>query len=112
MESSVEIPGKFFGNFIEIRNGPRMPGYSLDDFERLAVFGILAFPYVFEEWIIMADKMSREEAGRKCGEETARTHDKDFYQEIGRKGGESRGNSGSSDGKMSREEAGRKGGRS
>ncbi|MFS0840244.1 KGG domain-containing protein [Paenibacillus sp. UNC499MF] len=61
----------------------------------------------------MADKMSREEAGRKGGEETARTHDKDFYQEIGRKGGESRGNdSGSNDGKMSREEAGRKGGRS
>ncbi|MFD2613511.1 KGG domain-containing protein [Paenibacillus gansuensis] len=63
-------------------------------------------------------KMSREEAGRMGGEATAKNHDKEFYQEIGRKGGESRdnnggGNGGSSsggDGKMSREEAGRKGG--
>ncbi|MBB3109710.1 hypothetical protein FHS18_001773 [Paenibacillus phyllosphaerae] len=58
--------------------------------------------------------MSREEAGRMGGEATARTHDKEFYQEIGEKGGESRGRSGGDrdEDKMSREEAGRKGGRS
>jgi general stress protein YciG len=71
--------------------------------------------------------MSREEAGRKGGETTARNHDKEFFQEIGQKGGESRsnndnsggrdpGNSGSNTGNsgsnMSREEAGRKGGES
>jgi general stress protein YciG len=70
--------------------------------------------------------MSREEAGRKGGEATVRTHDKEFFQEIGQKGGEARsnndnsggrdsgnsGNRGNSDGKMSREEAGRKGGES
>ncbi|MDI4646501.1 KGG domain-containing protein [Cohnella hashimotonis] len=61
--------------------------------------------------------MSREEAGRMGGEATARTHDKEFYQEIGEKGGEARGGSNNrsqSDDRngMSREEAGRKGGRS
>ncbi|MDG0812271.1 KGG domain-containing protein [Cohnella rhizosphaerae] len=63
------------------------------------------------------NKMSREEAGRMGGEATARTHDKEFYQEIGEKGGEARGGSNNrsqSDDRdgMSREEAGRKGGRS
>lgn len=64
------------------------------------------------------NKMSREEAGRMGGETTSRTHDRDFYQKIGEKGGESHGGSGGRshsggdrDG-MSREEAGRKGGRS
>ncbi|WP_040228459.1 KGG domain-containing protein [Bhargavaea cecembensis] len=33
-------------------------------------------------------KMTVEEAGRKGGEETARTHDREFYEEIGKKGGE------------------------
>ncbi|EGL19153.1 MULTISPECIES: KGG domain-containing protein [unclassified Paenibacillus] len=64
------------------------------------------------------NKMSREEAGRMGGETTSKNHDKDFYQEIGQKGGEARGNNGNNgnggnsggDGKMSREEAGRKGG--
>ncbi|MEK0313121.1 KGG domain-containing protein [Cohnella sp. 56] len=65
------------------------------------------------------NKMSREEAGRMGGEATSRTHDRDFYQEIGEKGGEAGGGSsnrsqggGSDRGGMSREEAGRKGGRS
>ncbi|MBP3953034.1 hypothetical protein [Bacillus suaedae] len=37
----------------------------------------------------MADnsKMSREEAGRKGGNKTAREHNKDFYEKIGEKGG-------------------------
>ncbi|MGO4950943.1 KGG domain-containing protein [Paenibacillus sp. DRB1-1] len=57
-------------------------------------------------------KLSREEAGRLGGEATAKNHDKEFYQEIGEKGGEARGNSdqSDSDGRMSREEAGRRGG--
>ncbi|MBO7742741.1 glucose starvation-inducible protein B [Paenibacillus sp. MWE-103] len=55
-------------------------------------------------------KMSREEAGRMGGEATARTHDREFYQEIGAKGGKSRGDERRDDGKMSREEAGRLGG--
>ncbi|WP_127489569.1 KGG domain-containing protein [Paenibacillus ehimensis] len=57
-------------------------------------------------------KMSREEAGRMGGEATAKKHDREFYQEIGQKGGEARGNDSndSDDGKMSGEEAGRKGG--
>jgi uncharacterized protein len=59
------------------------------------------------------EKMSREEAGRKGGEMTAKNHDKEFYQEIGKMGGNSRSNrrnDDDDDGKMSREEAGRKGG--
>ena len=32
-------------------------------------------------------KMTVEEAGRKGGEATADSHDKEFYQEIGKKGG-------------------------
>lgn len=35
-------------------------------------------------------KMTVEEAGRKGGEKTARTHGRSFYQEIGRRGGEAR----------------------
>ncbi|WP_159884561.1 KGG domain-containing protein [Paenibacillus puerhi] len=66
------------------------------------------------------DREFYQEIGQKGGEETSRTHDREFYQEIGQKGGESRGNNGNQnrndsrgsedDGKMSREEAGRKGG--
>jgi len=33
--------------------------------------------------------MSREEAGRMGGKATAKNHDKEFYQEIGEKGGKS-----------------------
>ncbi|NEU59834.1 glucose starvation-inducible protein B [Paenibacillus sp. ALJ109b] len=58
-------------------------------------------------------KMSREEAGRKGGEATSKSHDREFYQEIGREGGSTRGNNDGNDDqdrKMSREEAGRKGG--
>ncbi len=36
-------------------------------------------------------KMSVSEAGRKGGQKTAQTHGREFYQSIGRKGGESRG---------------------
>lgn len=32
--------------------------------------------------------MTVQEAGRKGGEETARTHGREFYEEIGRKGGQ------------------------
>ncbi|MDF2814539.1 MAG: Small hydrophilic plant seed protein, partial [Paenibacillus sp.] len=41
-------------------------------------------------------------------------HDREFYQEIGQKGGQSRDNQNNQqkDDKMSREEAGRKGGQS
>ncbi|GKW44719.1 KGG domain-containing protein [Planococcus sp. NCCP-2050] len=66
------------------------------------------------------NKMSREEAGRMGGEATSDSHGKEFYEEIGSKGGQnsnsggqnSSNNSGnnSNDGKMSKEEAGRKGG--
>ncbi|WP_275453079.1 hypothetical protein [Liquorilactobacillus uvarum] len=36
------------------------------------------------------DKLTRSEAGKKGGEETAKSHDKDFYEKIGKKGGEQR----------------------
>lgn len=36
------------------------------------------------------NKMSREEAGRKGGEATSKNHDKDFYRDIGEKGGRQR----------------------
>ncbi len=36
------------------------------------------------------EKMSRQEAGRKGGEATADSHGKDFYKEIGEKGGKAR----------------------
>ena len=35
-------------------------------------------------------KMTTEEAGRKGEELTARNHGREFYQEVGEKGGESR----------------------
>ncbi len=64
------------------------------------------------------NKMSREEAGRLGGEATSKSHGKEFYEEIGEKGGENSHSGGNnSDGnnsggnKMSREEAGRKGGK-
>ncbi|MFZ5376187.1 MAG: KGG domain-containing protein [Patescibacteria group bacterium] len=36
-------------------------------------------------------RMTVEEAGRKGGEATSRSHDRDFYQKIGQKGGKSQG---------------------
>ncbi|UJF25643.1 KGG domain-containing protein [Planococcus sp. 107-1] len=66
------------------------------------------------------NKMSREEAGRMGGEATSDSHGKEFYEEIGSKGGQNSNSGGqnssnnsrnnSNDGKMSKEEAGRKGG--
>ncbi|MTW86195.1 stress-induced protein, KGG, repeat-containing protein [Virgibacillus dakarensis] len=32
-------------------------------------------------------KMSREQAGKKGGNQTARNHDQEFFEEIGQKGG-------------------------
>ena len=66
------------------------------------------------------NNMSREQAGRKGGEATSSSHDKEFYEEIGSKGGQNSnsggnsnsGNNSNDDNKMSREEAGRKGGKS
>ena len=37
-------------------------------------------------------KMTREEAGRKGGKKVAEERGSEFFREIGRKGGESRGN--------------------
>ena len=37
-------------------------------------------------------QMTVEEAGRRGGLKTSETHGEEFYSEIGRKGGESRGN--------------------
>ena len=39
------------------------------------------------------DSMSVNEAGRKGGEATAASHDKEFYQDIGSKGGQNSGGS-------------------
>lgn len=38
--------------------------------------------------------MTVKEAGRMGGEATSRTHDQNFYRDIGRQGGEARGKSG------------------
>ncbi|MCT3399670.1 KGG domain-containing protein, partial [Lentilactobacillus hilgardii] len=37
------------------------------------------------------DKLTREESGEKGGEATAKSHDKDFYEKIGKKGGQKGG---------------------
>jgi uncharacterized protein len=48
----------------------------------------------------MAEKMGKKgemtvrEAGHKGGEETAKTHGREFYEEIGHKGGEKGGHKG------------------
>jgi general stress protein YciG len=52
-------------------------------------------------------EMTVEEAGRKGGEETAKTHGKEFYEEIGHKGGEK---TAKTHGKEFYEEIGHKGG--
>jgi uncharacterized protein len=55
------------------------------------------------------DTMSREEAGRLGGEETSRTHDSDFYEEIGSMGGSENGGNFKNDPERAARE-GRKGG--
>ncbi len=60
----------------------------------------------------MADKkdsMSVNEAGRKGGEATAASHDKEFYQDIGSKGGQASGGNFKNDPERAAQ-AGRKGG--
>ncbi|NKQ11397.1 general stress protein [Pseudomonas sp. SST3] len=53
--------------------------------------------------------MSVNEAGRKGGEATSASHDKEFYQEIGSKGGQNSGGNFANDRERA-SEAGRKGG--
>lgn len=55
-------------------------------------------------------KMSVSEAGRKGGETTAASHDREFYQEIGSKGGQHSGGNFRNDPERA-SEAGSKGGR-
>lgn len=55
------------------------------------------------------DGMSVNEAGRKGGEATSASRDKEFYQEIGSKGGQNSGGNFASD-REKASEAGRKGG--
>ncbi|MEZ3185552.1 general stress protein [Pseudomonas sp. LM13] len=55
------------------------------------------------------DSMSVNEAGRKGGEATAASHDKEFYQDIGSKGGQNSGGNFKND-REKASEAGRKGG--
>ncbi|WP_407297525.1 general stress protein [Stutzerimonas zhaodongensis] len=55
------------------------------------------------------DSMSVNEAGRKGGEATSETHGKEFYQEIGSKGGQNSGGNFANDRERA-SEAGRKGG--
>lgn len=55
------------------------------------------------------DGMSVNEAGRKGGEATSATHDKEFYQEIGSKGGQNSGGNFANDPQRA-SEAGKKGG--
>ncbi len=53
--------------------------------------------------------MSVNEAGKKGGEATSASHDKEFYQEIGSKGGQNSGGNFAND-REKASEAGRKGG--
>lgn len=54
-------------------------------------------------------KMTVEQAGRKGGESTSASHDKEFYQEIGSQGGQNSGGNFRNDPERA-SEAGRKGG--
>lgn len=54
-------------------------------------------------------KMTVEEAGRKGGEATSESHEREFYQDIGSKGGQSSGGNFAND-REKASEAGRKGG--
>ncbi|WP_116078836.1 con-10 family general stress protein [Pseudomonas sp. OV577] len=54
-------------------------------------------------------QMSVNEAGKKGGEATSASHDKEFYQEIGSKGGQNSGGNFAND-REKASEAGRKGG--
>nr|WP_222845172.1 general stress protein [Halomonas nanhaiensis] len=53
--------------------------------------------------------MSREEAGKKGGEATSKTHDKEFYEDIGHQGGQKSGGNFANDPERA-SEAGKKGG--
>lgn len=53
--------------------------------------------------------MSREEAGQKGGEATSKTHGKEFYEDIGHKGGQKSGGNFANDPERA-SEAGKKGG--
>lgn len=53
--------------------------------------------------------MSVSEAGKKGGEATSATHDKEFYQEIGSQGGQNSGGNFAND-REKASDAGRKGG--
>nr|WP_318782752.1 general stress protein [Halomonas colorata] len=53
--------------------------------------------------------MSREEAGKKGGEATSKNHDKEFYEDIGHKGGQKSGGNFANDPERA-SEAGKKGG--
>lgn len=55
------------------------------------------------------DGMSVNEAGREGGEATSASHDKEFYQEIGSKGGQNSGGNFANDPERA-SEAGKKGG--
>ena len=55
------------------------------------------------------DKMSRSEAGKKGGDTTAKTHDKEFYEDIGHKGGQNSSGNFANDPERAAE-AGHKGG--
>ncbi|MCJ1886971.1 general stress protein [Pseudomonas sp. LA21] len=55
------------------------------------------------------DKMNVSEAGKKGGEATSKTHGKEFYQDIGHKGGQQSGGNFANDPERAAE-AGRKGG--
>jgi len=54
-------------------------------------------------------KMNVSEAGKKGGDATSASHDKEFYQEIGSKGGQNSGGNFAND-REKASEAGRKGG--
>ncbi|HET8792109.1 MAG TPA: general stress protein [Modicisalibacter sp.] len=71
---------------------------------------------LFNQEIVMTDKrntdkgkMSVNEAGRKGGEATSESHDKEFYEDIGQKGGENSGGNFKNDPERA-SEAGKKGG--
>lgn len=55
------------------------------------------------------NQMSVNEAGKKGGDATSASHDKEFYQEIGSKGGQNSGGNFAND-REKAAEAGRKGG--
>ncbi|WP_311065412.1 general stress protein [Halomonas sp. DWK9] len=53
--------------------------------------------------------MSREEAGKKGGDQTSKNHGKEFYEDIGQKGGKNSGGNFANDPERA-SQAGKKGG--